>query len=299
MESKYYLDNDKLLFSYLHDRYSKSHMLADFFGKGYVKIHGLVFKEEDIFDDKTKRQLKSYKHHHTLLGKFPVEKYDFEFEEDDELYDEIDEDFGQTEFCIGVLKEEFVYLNKSIFGLSKEFAIDKGLLSKKINKHFFSIYTDFGRTLVPTAISEYSKSDCYIVFDDDTRLGQNGYISISSFENLIDQFPTQTELKHYKYARIANCISEFFDKDDYLEKYHNYMNKKLSYTRSFSYNAATEIDVEKYKYIIKEINSNLKNTKISEEEWQKKLTKIICLLYPQYVICLSKVPVQYCDDAKN
>jgi hypothetical protein len=273
-------------------------MLSNLYLNKKIKIRGLTFKESDIIDEKTKLQFKFFKIYHKIVGNVLIEN-EVECNEDDSVYYEIDEDFAQTTFCIGELKGDLVFLSKDVFELNHDFAFCHSLLNKKIENSIFSIYSYQARTLIPTTICEYSNSNCYIVPDGDNRIGENGYIPISAYLNLVRSFPTQTELKYYKYTRIANCICEFFDKDDHLEKYHNYMSKKISQSSSFSYNAANEFDIEKYKFIYNEIISNLGNTRISEEEWQKKLTRVVCLLYPQYIICLSKVPVQYSDDSKK
>ena len=278
MKDFFYLENDKLIFCYVHDYYEKKNMLKNIYEYS-INLKGLNLKKENLVEDER------------------IKEYFIQLESERDYYDDF-EDNQNTLFYIGDVKDDYVYLDKDVFQIENNFAIKKALLSGKIDSKMFFIYTSSykGRTAVVNIISKYANCDCYICEDGDLELGKNGYIPFSDYNRLISSFPTKTELQKYQATRIANIIGDYFDNSDALQKYNDYMKKKGNKNKKYSIDIAAEYDIDMYDYIIKELEAALKNTNISEEEWQKKLVPIICLLYPRYVTCLSKVPIIHNDD---
>lgn len=123
------------------------------------------------------------------------------------------------------------------------------------------------------------------------------------FVNIIDSFPTKTELMHYSNGRITNILSEYLewvtDSRNKFEKYLEKRKKLKMNTASISW--INKYEVEKYIFIKNILQEMLlKFEKYSEKQWEKQILEIILILFPKYIKAYNSVPVMdyYTDPAK-
>lgn len=138
-------------------------------------------------------------------------------------------------------------------------------------------------------IDEIVNLDVYIGADDENN--EDGCrISFDGFLNLIKLFPNSMELTKYSHKRIAMLIKEFVPQcEEYEQKYETYVDKKeKTYIKKHNH---TTIDVNQ-KLKLEQFENATHNLKellecddvISESIWQEKISNIVQLLYPQYII---------------
>lgn len=213
-----------------------------------------------------------------LSGVFYLDENAIESKDDDKIIFKIGEKMGQ-----------YYFLKKEVFEIEYDFGYHETLLENKklILKDELFIQARF--LSVVEKIISYVKESVLIV-DDDSEIGR-GKIPISYYISLIKSFPNQREILLYKYNVISSIIGAFFDKQDDIKKYNNFVNKHRDFKSDNLISINLDFDIRKYELIIKEIKEMLKGN-YSEIQWQKKLLPLICLLYPKYVVCLEKVRIK-------
>ena len=261
MKDYYFIQNNLLIFCYNHDIYGKESMLEKLENDQTIRLKGLVLTKDRILNT---------------------------FENDDVSF-----------FKVGNKVGDYVCLDREVFDIENDFKIEYCLINTKIDNSLFFVYNSNPlrwQSIIKT-ISDYAKQDCYIVSDDSNKIGVSGFIPFSDYIKLISSFPTYIELKKYKAMRIESIIGDYFNDMDATQQYNNYMNKHYQKIKESSDTLTThEYDMQKYRCILNKIKDSLNHLEISENQWQDELTKFICLLYPRYVTCLSKVQVVCCSE---
>ncbi len=125
--------------------------------------------------------------------------------------------------------------------------------------------------------------------------GNNATISKDSFEQLLREFPTSTELKLYSEHRISRVLSneldierDFYKKlqDNLNKRIHNIPKKDISYLRM-------EIELNKFNFLYNKMKDLLENaSSMPEKEWQRNVLDIILLIFPKYIASLYNVCIK-------
>ncbi len=143
-------------------------------------------------------------------------------------------------------------------------------------------------------ISIFSRLDQLI--KGDVRIGGQDDSSIpeEAFTKLLRNFPNSYELTRYAFARVGAVISSYLKtKEDYEEKYQNYMDRRASIEGSNAYQLVANAEIEKYKLLLSKLKGMLeKEESYSETQWQEEILQIILLLYPKYILAFKEAPVR-------
>jgi len=118
-------------------------------------------------------------------------------------------------------------------------------------------------------------------------------ISEIEFENIVNNFPSRTEINHYADSRITNILIQYFDSTkDSGDKLAKLLNKKKTIQAPSFVKDFYMYEIEKFKFILEKLKDMLVHAEsFSEDEWQKQTVEIILLLYPKYVSVLQKVKI--------
>lgn len=259
MKGDVFIEGNSLILKYTNDFYSKEALLSDLQEKDSIYLKGLNITKNDLYKDGG-------------------------------------DDDDTTLFCIGDVDDDFAFLKKNVFEIDHLLAFQKELLlGKSVNPNFFTIFISARQRRINVAkvISDYAGKDCFIVNDFDMAIGKDGVIPISTYLQLLSDFPTPTELQKYRLKRIETVIGDFFSNKNEIEEYEKYMNKKFAKKGDRQKNSfiSLQYEIEKYEHVVGKLRASLENLEKSEKEWQEDLVPAILLLYPRYVRCLQKVPV--------
>ena len=196
-----------------------------------------------------------------------------------DLYHPIEEKISEDEifqysFVIGHVKNEYVELDQSIFGLSNRFYISTLI---NLESKFFTAHRN---------ISIFRKIDTLISEDVFIGGSRNGAIPLKTWIELLKKFPNSYELDKYANARVSSILSEFVNPTrDFEGDFNKYMNKKIqSNVDEYSYvKLFKEIELIKYTTVQNRIKYLLDNeVDYSENQWQKEILSIILLIFPKY-----------------
>ncbi|WP_428821390.1 Shedu immune nuclease family protein [Microbulbifer sp. MCCC 1A16149] len=123
---------------------------------------------------------------------------------------------------------------------------------------------------------------------------EDSAIPEATFWELLKAFPNTYELNRYASARISSVLSSYVKtKDDYEERYHKYLNKRVSREGSNLNYLFSEIELLKYQGILEKLNNMLEDeNSYSEGQWQEELLQILLLLYPKYIHVFKEAPVR-------
>lgn len=129
---------------------------------------------------------------------------------------------------------------------------------------------------------------------------QNG-LPKEEFDSLIKNFPNTYELRKYVVARLSAVLRNYFDtKIDGEEKYHRYMNKKISKEGGDLGEMFKESEIIKFTTLLEKLNGMLEDeNSYNEKQWQIEILQIILLLHPKYIHVFKEVPVRDTYNNKN
>lgn len=206
----------------------------------------------------------------------------------DDLIGELITDFNEddesslVEFEIASKIGNYYCFPKKILSLEHDLYIHEGI---ELNRKVF---------IAERGISIFSKIDKMV--DRSIYVGgeHENAIPESVFKTLLKSFPNSYELYRYASARISGILSSYIEtNDDYEERYHKYLNKKISRKGvNLSYRFS-ELELIKYKNLLDKLNIML-NDEISytETQWQEELLQIILLLYPKYIHVFKEATIR-------
>ncbi|WNB17057.1 Shedu immune nuclease family protein [Marivirga arenosa] len=114
------------------------------------------------------------------------------------------------------------------------------------------------------------------------------------FKDIINSFPSRTELKHYVNSRITNVLSQYLDNvNDSGKAFEKYIENRNRIGNIRSFPSLNEYEYEKYQFILKTLKEMLDNSDIySESDWQNQILDIILILFPKYILCFSEVHIK-------
>ena len=117
--------------------------------------------------------------------------------------------------------------------------------------------------------------------------GQSAEISVDDFINIITNFPTNREKELYLQSKIQFTLENYFENlKDYNGKLDNYLMKKNRNNGVKSNKQILLNDINKYKYILNNLERMLEKTKVlnyTEAEWGRAIADILLLVFPKYI----------------
>jgi len=212
----------------------------------------------------------------TLRRTFTVSQKELISEEDPE------DEGAPVKFEIATKDGEYYRFSKDVLRIENDLFID---VDMEITSKTF---------IAERNISIFSKLDRLSA--GTIRVGGSDPNSIpeSAFSKLLQKFPNSYELTRYASARVGAVIYTYLDtKEDYEEKYQQYMNKKASREGENLYEMVANAEIAKYKALLAKLNAMLDDeVSYSERQWQEEILQIILLLYPKYIHVFKEAPVR-------
>ena len=212
----------------------------------------------------------------------------FSFERDDLVEPkEVDEsDDGERTFVFGVADGNYYRISRRILGLKHDLFLSQQMqLSHKtfIANRDISI---FGR------IDELA--------DEPIVVGgiAEGAIPLESFDELLANFPTSTELNHYARARVTGVLKDYLGTmSDAQIRLDRYLNKKKSIRNRSKIDFIKDYEPKKFEYVRDEISTMLKSIDsapdaFKEKDWQRQIVEFLLLIFPKYVAVLENVHIK-------
>lgn len=122
---------------------------------------------------------------------------------------------------------------------------------------------------------------------DENSISEEEYIKI------LRSLPNTYELELYDKSRVFTTLKNYFSvKNDKEYPFNRYLEKKLLLGESRKDAELKEIDIERYKYLLKRLKYMLDNEKgYSEADWQKEIIKIVKIIFPKYVIAVRETKI--------
>lgn len=193
---------------------------------------------------------------------------------------ELDNNGDSICFVIGILTDDYIKLDRNIFGTEHDFYFIKDF---RFQPKMFIANQNIS---IVRKIDEVIDYDIYIGDENnhDHEIPKNIY------KELVNMFPNSTELKKYSHKRIASILKEFLpETDKYEEIYERYLSKKERFIEVnrmyFNTDINTQIEIEQFKIALNKFKYMLHNMDgYCEKVWQSKIHDILCLLYPKYIL---------------
>lgn len=207
----------------------------------------------------------------------------------DKLYNRTKEQLSEygdnddtLEFVFGHLEKEYFKIDNKILGT------DIGIFFHETIPLLDSFFTAIKNISIFRKIDAISKENIYIGGKEKNNL------PIEEFLNMIKNFPNSYELKKYSEARVSTVLRNYMDDVvDGVQKYNQYMNKKISRKGIDLEQIFKENELKKNEIILQTLKEMLENEpSYSEKQWQKELLKIILLLFPKYIKAFPEAPVR-------
>ena len=147
-------------------------------------------------------------------------------------------------------------------------------------------------------ISIFSRIDALV--DVPIVVGGNadGAIPLGSFDELLANFPTITELRLYANARITGVLKDYLGTmSDAQIKLTAYINKKKSIQNRSKVNFIRDYEPKKFEYVRDEILEMLQEIEIrpdafKEKDWQRQIVELLLPIFPKYVAVLENVHIK-------
>lgn len=195
-------------------------------------------------------------------------------------------EIGESEiiFTIGLLENDYYVIPSRI--LETDFDV---LFFKDYNISIKDFIVNYWISILPK-IEKLANQQIVIWWDRQNIIPEDAY------NKIIESFPTDTEIKHYKDARITNVISEYLewikDSNDSFEKYLS-KRKKIDFIDKLnSFSEVNKYEYEKYSFILNKLNKMLEGAwNFTEKQWEKEILKIILLIFPKYIHSFSSCSV--------
>lgn len=187
-----------------------------------------------------------------------------------------------VEFKVATKVDDYYKFSKDVLFIENNLFIHK------------DITLDLKTFVAATNISIFSRIDK--IANEDVYVGGDAEASIPAidFYSLVKNFPNTYELRKYAFARVCSVIRTYIDtKSDEEEKYHKYMNKKVSTIGKDLRGYFSDVEVYKYEELYKKLKTMLENEiTYNENQWQDEIIQIILLLYPKYLHVFKEAPVK-------
>ena len=203
-------------------------------------------------------------------------------------FDQSDED-NPVEFQVAEKQGEYFCFPKEVLSIEHDLYIHENIaLERKL-------------FIAERGISIFGKVDDLVSKSIYIGGNEDGAIPEVTLRELLKAFPNTYELNRYTAARISGVLSSYIEtKDDYEEKYQQYLNKRTSREGTNLSYLFSEVELLKYTGILEKLNNMLNDEEsYSEAQWQEEILQILLLLYPKYIYVFKEAPVRDTYNNKN
>jgi len=192
-------------------------------------------------------------------------------------YDEADHIFK-----LATTEDGYFRIDKATLGLKRDLLLD---MAMKLEPQVFIANRD---------ISIFRKIDELI--DEQIIVGgeNESAIPLVDFEQLIQTFPTSTELTHYARSRISRVLKDYFGTiSDAEGKLNSYLARKKRLSPKSRNSILENFELQKFEYIHSELDGMLKDVdSYSERDWQKRILDLLLFVFPKYIAVLENVHIK-------
>ena len=228
-------------------------------------------------------------------GRATVRKV-FTFESTDLIEQVESDEVGEVEytFLFGVAEGDYYQISSRILGLKHDLFLSKHM---QLRHKTFIANRD---------ISIFGRIDALV--DEPIVVGDNAdaAIPLASFDELLANFPTTTELTHYARARVTGVLKDYLGTmSDAQIKLDDYLTKKKSVRNRSKIDFIRDFEPKKFEYVRDEISAMLREVDATpgaymEKDWQRQIVEFLLLIFPKYVAVLENVHVKdfYSSTAK-
>ncbi|MFQ6759452.1 MAG: DUF4263 domain-containing protein [Deltaproteobacteria bacterium] len=195
-------------------------------------------------------------------------------------------DEGERTFVFGIAEGDYFRISRRILGLKQDLLLCKQMpLTHKI----FIANRD---------ISIFGRIDALV--DEPIVVGGNADVAIplESFDELLANFPTTTELTHYARARVTGVLKDYLGTmSDAQIKLDSYLNQKKSIRNRSKIDFIKDYEPKKFEYVRDEILAMLREVEATpdafkEKDWQRQIVEFLLLIFPKYVAVLENVHIK-------
>lgn len=184
----------------------------------------------------------------------------------------------EYEFCfkVGELVGKYYLLDRDVFGTDHNFYFSAGIDFKS---YYFVAHQN--RAILPK-IDRLVSEDVFIT---DSNEIIPGHIPFREFKALVSTFPNSTELKKYTDARISQVLSNYLDGlGNVTESYERYLDKHTALVPTSPIDSDPD-SLKIFQNAYYKIKFMLENVDAyAERDWQLEVCRIICILYPKYIL---------------
>ena len=177
----------------------------------------------------------------------------------------------------------------------KYFKIDKQILGLKYDLLFAEeMDLKLNTFIAERNISIFRKIDELI--NEPIVIGgqDNNAIPIDAFEELLKNFPTSTELRHYSRTRVAGVLMDYLGTmSDVQTKFDRYLERRRTIHPASRINFLKDYEPQKYEYVRDELREMLNQVdNYTEKDWQKLIVDFLLLIFPKYITVIEECPVK-------
>lgn len=195
---------------------------------------------------------------------------------------QVDDDDAERIFKLGTAEEGYYRIDKAVLGLKYDLLLDSAM---KIDPQMF---------IANREISVFRRID-ELIEEQIIVGGENEKaIPLADFEQLIQTFPTSTELNHYARSRISRVLKDYFGTlSDAEGKLNGYLAKKKRLVSTSRSSILENFELQKFEYIYSELEGMLKvSDSYIEKDWQRKILELLLFVFPKYIAVLENVRIK-------
>jgi hypothetical protein len=116
----------------------------------------------------------------------------------------------------------------------------------------------------------------------------------ADFEQLLNTFPTSTELNYYAKSRIARVLKDYFGTiSDAESQLNRHLSRKKSLSTQSRKSIVSNFELQKFEYVHAELESMLADMdNYTEKNWQTKILGMLLFVFPKYITVLENVHIK-------
>ena len=212
----------------------------------------------------------------------------FTFNHDDLIYSQkvYESDDDELTFVFGLAEGDYYRISRRILGLKNDLFLSRQM---QLSHKTFIANRD---------ISIFGRIDDLV--DEPIVVGGNveNAIPLESFDELLANFPTTTEVDLYARARVTGVLKDYLGTmSDAQIKLDRYLNKKKSIRTHSKIDFIKDYETKKFEYVRDEISAMLQSIEsvpdaFKERDWQRQIVELLLLIFPKYVAVLENVHIK-------
>ena len=121
-----------------------------------------------------------------------------------------------------------------------------------------------------------------------------GAIPFDEFQEILNSFPTSTELTLYAGARISRVLKDYFGTMSKAQlKLDSYLSQKKTIRSTSRIQILESDELNKFEYVREELDEMLKQAETyNEKDWQKLIVQFLLLIFPKYIAVLENLKIK-------